>query len=43
MIDVEQILTEKGKNIIKAVMEYKFNDNKKTIIKDSVFFEVAVN
>lgn len=41
-IDVKQILTEKGKNAIKAVVEYKFNDNKKTIIKDSVFFEVDV-
>ncbi len=42
-IDAEEILTKKGINKIKAVVEYKFNDNKKTVIKDSIFFEVKVN
>jgi antitoxin component YwqK of YwqJK toxin-antitoxin module len=42
-IDVEEVLTKKGKNGIKAVVEYRFNDSKKTIVKDSVYFEVNVN
>lgn len=42
-IDVEEVLTKKGKNSIKAVVEYKFNDINKTVLKDSVYFEVIVN
>lgn len=42
-IDVEEVLVKKGRYAIKAVVEYKFNDKNKTIIKDSAFFEVKVN
>lgn len=42
-IDVEEVLTKKGINTIKTTVEYKFNDSKKTVIKDSIYFEVKVN
>lgn len=42
-IDVEEILTQKGINTIRAIVQYKFNDKKKTVINDTVSFEVEVH
>lgn len=42
-INARNVLTTKGVNAIKAVVEYKFNDINKTVVKDSVYFEVIVN
>jgi hypothetical protein len=42
-IDARNVLTTKGVNAIKGVVEYKFNDIKKTVIKDSIYFDVEVN
>ncbi|WP_428230248.1 hypothetical protein [Flavobacterium sp.] len=42
-IDVEEILTKKGINTIRAVVKYEFNDNKKTVINDTVSFKVEVH
>lgn len=42
-VNAADVLTKKGVYSVKAVVEYKFNDNKKTVIKDSIYFEVNVN
>lgn len=42
-INATDVLTKKGVYAIKGVVEYKFDDIKKTVIKDSIYFEVNVN
>ena len=42
-IDVKEVLTKKGINNIRAIVKYKFNDKEKTVINDTVSFEVNVN
>ncbi len=42
-IDVKEILTKKGNNRIRAIVKYEFHDKEKTIIKDTLSFEVKVN
>lgn len=42
-INVEEILIKKGINTIRAVVKYEFNDNKKTVINDTISFKVNVN
>lgn len=41
-IDVEEVLTKRGINEITASVKYILSDNKKTVIKDTVSFEVNV-
>lgn len=42
-IDIEEILIKKGVNKIRATVQYQFNDIKKTVINDTIRFEVNVN
>jgi len=42
-INVKEILTKKGNNRIRAIVKYEFNDKEKTVIKDTISFEVKVN
>jgi len=42
-IIVKEILTQKGINTIRAIVKYEFNDKKKTVIKDTISFNVNVN
>lgn len=42
-IDVEEVLIKKGTNTIRAIVKYQFNDTKKTIINDTISFDVEVN
>ncbi|KQB38376.1 hypothetical protein RC62_1731 [Flavobacterium aquidurense] len=41
--DVEEILTEKGINTIRAVVKYEFNNKEKKVINAMIFFKVEVN
>ncbi|WP_289658959.1 hypothetical protein [Flavobacterium panacagri] len=42
-INVKEVLTKAGINKIRAIVKYEFNDNKKTVINDTVSFDVKVN
>lgn len=42
-IIVEEVLTKKGKNTIRAITQYKFNDNVTPAINDTIIFNVNVN
>lgn len=42
-LDVEEILTKKGKNTIRAVTQYRFKDNVTSTIKDTTFFDVEIH
>lgn len=42
-IDVKEILTTKGINTINAVVKYEFNDKEKTVINDTISFQIKVN
>lgn len=42
-IDVEEILTKKGKNTIKAIVRYEFGDKITPAINDTISFDVNVN
>lgn len=42
-IHVQEILTKKGINKIRAVVNYEFNDKEKTVINDTISFVVKVN
>ncbi|OXA88700.1 toxin-antitoxin system YwqK family antitoxin [Flavobacterium hercynium] len=42
-IEVEETLTQKGINTIQATVKYEFNDKEKTIINDTLSFQVTVN
>jgi hypothetical protein len=42
-LNVEEILTKKGINTIRATVRYKFDDKEKTIINDTISFDVEVH
>jgi hypothetical protein len=42
-LNVEEILTKKGINTIRAIVKYEFNDKDKTVISDTISFKVQVN
>lgn len=42
-IEVKEILTKKGINTIRSIVEYKFNNKEKTVIKDTLTFNVEVH
>jgi hypothetical protein len=42
-IDVEELLTKKGKNVIRSIVQYKFNDKVTPVFTDTLYFEVKVN
>ncbi|MCC9070172.1 hypothetical protein LNQ49_00945 [Flavobacterium sp. F-65] len=42
-VEVEEILTKKGINTIKAIVQYKFHDKVTPIINDTISFKVKVN
>jgi antitoxin component YwqK of YwqJK toxin-antitoxin module len=42
-IYVEEILTKKGKNTIRAIIQYVFNDNLTPVLNDTISFDVEVH
>ena len=42
-INVEEVLTKKGVNTIRAIFEYKFNDKVTPTLTDTLSFKVTVN
>lgn len=42
-VDYEEVLYKKGINTIRAIVEYKFDNKEKTIIKDTITFSVDVH
>lgn len=42
-IDVEEVLTKKGKNTIRSIVRYEFNDKVTPVFTDTLFFDVNVN
>ena len=42
-IEVKEVLIKKGTNKIKAIVKYEFNNEEKTVINDTISFEVKVN
>lgn len=42
-IDVEEVLTKKGKNTIRSIVQYKFNDKVTPIYIDTLSFDVYVD
>ena len=42
-IDVKEVLTKKGKNTIRSIVKYEFNDNLTPIINDTISFDVEVH
>lgn len=42
-IEVKELLIKKGINTLRAIVKYEFYDKEKTVINDTVFFEVIVN
>ncbi|WP_300566550.1 hypothetical protein, partial [Flavobacterium sp.] len=42
-IDVEEVLTKKGKNTIRSIVQYKFNDKITPVFTDTISFDVNVN
>ena len=42
-IDVKEVLTTKGKNTIRAIVKYQFNDKITPVLKDTTNFEVNVH
>ena len=42
-IEVKEILTKKGINTIRSIVEYKFNNKEKTVIKDTLTFNVEAH
>lgn len=42
-IDVKEILTKKGKNTIRSIVKYGFNDKVTPVITDTLFFDVEVH
>lgn len=42
-INVNEILTKKGVNTFRATVEYKFDDKYKTVINDTISFDVEVH
>jgi hypothetical protein len=42
-LEVKEIVIKKGINKIKTIVKYEFNDKEKTVINDTISFEVKVN
>ncbi len=42
-IDVKEVLIKKGKNTIKSIVKYKFNDKVTPVLTDTLSFDVEVN
>jgi hypothetical protein len=42
-IDVEEVLTKKGINTIRAIVQYKFDDKVTPVLTDTISFDVNVN
>jgi hypothetical protein len=42
-IDIKEVLTKKGKNTIRSIVKYEFNNKSKSIFSDTLTFEVNVN
>lgn len=42
-IDVKEVLTKKGKNTIRSIVQYEFNDTITPILIDTLSFDVIVN
>ncbi|WP_264538523.1 hypothetical protein [Flavobacterium sp. N1736] len=42
-IEVKEVLIKKGINKIRAIVKYEFHDKEKTVINDTISFEVNVN
>lgn len=42
-IDVEEVLTQKGKNTIRSILKYEFNDKVTPVFIDTLSFDVNVN
>ncbi|MCV9934344.1 hypothetical protein OIU80_18855 [Flavobacterium sp. LS1R47] len=42
-IDVKEVLTKKGANTIRAIVKYEFKDKEKTVINDTISFDVNVH
>ncbi|MCV9930259.1 hypothetical protein OIU83_21555 [Flavobacterium sp. LS1R49] len=42
-LDVEEILTKKGKNTIRSIVQYKFNDKVTPVFNDTLSFDVNVH
>lgn len=42
-LNIKEVLTKKGLNTIIAVVRYEFNDKEKTVINDSISFNIKVN
>ncbi|WP_264543071.1 MULTISPECIES: hypothetical protein [Flavobacterium] len=42
-IDVEEVLTKKGKNTIRSIVRYEFNDKVTPVFTDTLSFDVNVN
>jgi len=42
-INVEEVLTKKGKNTIRGIVSYEFNDNIMPVFTDTLSFDVNVN
>lgn len=42
-IEIKEVLSKKGKNIIIAIVQYEFNDNLTPVINDTVSFDVEVH
>lgn len=42
-IDVEEVLTKKGKNTIRSIVQYKFNDKVTPVFTDTISFDVNVH
>jgi antitoxin component YwqK of YwqJK toxin-antitoxin module len=43
IINVEEVLTKKGKNTIRSIVQYKFNDEVTPVFTDTLSFDVYVN
>ena len=43
VLKVEEVLTKKGVNTFRATVEYKFDDKYKTVINDTISFDVEVH
>jgi hypothetical protein len=41
--DVEEIITKKGINTIRAIVKYQFDNKEKTVIKDTISFDVEIH
>lgn len=42
-LDVKEVLTKKGKNTIRSIVKYEFNDNVTPVFRDTLSFDINVN